>query len=59
MEGFHFPKPMSGCVRECFNRVPAMDPELRSRLLMWLSYHLSNFNYQWPWDRCDAGWLTM
>jgi len=46
-----FPKALSGCVRECFARVPVMDPELRTRLLTWLSYHLSNFEYQWPWDR--------
>lgn len=46
-----FPKPLSGCVRECFARVGVMDPELRGRLVGWLSYHLSNFEYQWPWGR--------
>lgn len=28
-----------------------MDPHLRLRLAEWLAYHLSNFEYIWPWDR--------
>ncbi|GAX72593.1 hypothetical protein CEUSTIGMA_g49.t1 [Chlamydomonas eustigma] len=48
---FDFTRPLSGCVRELFSRLPNMDPELRTRLVNWLSYHLSNFDYTWPWDR--------
>ncbi|KAG1677554.1 hypothetical protein FOA52_014452 [Chlamydomonas sp. UWO 241] len=48
---FEFPKALSACVRELFARVPVMAPELRGRVISWLSYHLSNFEYQWPWDR--------
>ncbi len=48
---FEFPKALSACVRELFARMPGMDPTLRSRLVEWLSYHLSNFEFQWPWDR--------
>ena len=46
-----------------------MDPQLRLRLAEWLAYHLSNFEYTWPWakwahvlgapaydgQRCDGG----
>ena len=42
---------MSACVRECFARMGAMDPELRGRLSEWLAYHLSNFEFMWPWTK--------
>jgi nuclear cap-binding protein subunit 1 len=48
---FQFARALSSCVRELFGCMPYMDPELRFRLASWLSYHLSSFNYQWPWDR--------
>lgn len=28
-----------------------MDPMLRGRLAEWLAYHLSNFDYVWPWSK--------
>ncbi len=46
-----FPRSMSACVRECFARMGVMDPELRGRLADWLAYHLSNFEFMWPWDK--------
>lgn len=46
-----FPRSMSACVRECFARLGVMDPELRVRLSDWLAYHLSNFEFMWPWDK--------
>lgn len=46
-----FPRAMSACVRECFSRMNVMDPALRLRLAEWLAYHLSNFDYLWPWAR--------
>ncbi|EIE25257.1 ARM repeat-containing protein [Coccomyxa subellipsoidea C-169] len=46
-----FPRSMSACVRECFARMDVMDPELRMRLADWLAYHLSNFEFMWPWDK--------
>lgn len=30
-----------------------MDPALRQRLSEWLAYHLSNFEYQWPWAKWE------
>ncbi len=49
-----FPRSMSACVRECFARLGCMDPELRGRLSEWLAYHLSNFEFMWPWDKWRA-----
>jgi nuclear cap-binding protein subunit 1 len=49
-----FPRSMSACVRECFARMPVLDPELRARLADWLAYHLSNFEFMWPWDKWKA-----
>lgn len=36
---------------ECFARMNVMDPHLRLRLAEWLAYHLSNFEYVWPWAK--------
>ncbi len=46
-----FPRAMSSSVRECFARMNVMDPALRERLAEWLAYHLSNFEYLWPWSK--------
>ncbi|MEW5312745.1 MAG: hypothetical protein WDW38_004354 [Sanguina aurantia] len=54
MRDFGFARALSSCVRELYSALPHMDPELRSRLVGWLSYHLSNFEYQWPWDRWSS-----
>ncbi|MEW5299601.1 MAG: hypothetical protein WDW36_002600 [Sanguina aurantia] len=54
MRDFGFARALSTCVRELYSALPHMDPELRSRLVGWLSYHLSNFEYQWPWDRWSS-----
>ena len=45
-----FPRGMSACVREAFARLDVMDPLLVARLSRWLAYHLSNFDFMWPWD---------
>lgn len=46
-----FPRAIGPCVRECFTRMNVMDPALRERLAEWLAYHLSNFEYVWPWAK--------
>lgn len=46
-----FPRAMSACVRECFSRINVMDPCLRQRLAEWLAYHVSNYEYVWPWQK--------
>jgi nuclear cap-binding protein subunit 1 len=28
-----------------------LDPHLRLRLAEWLAYHLSNYEYVWPWAK--------
>jgi len=48
-----FPRAMSACMRECFARMNVMDPALRERLAEWLAYHLSNFDYVWPWTKWE------
>lgn len=46
-----FPRPMSACVRECFARMKTIDLCLSQRLAEWLAYHVSNYNFAWPWER--------
>lgn len=48
-----FPRAMAACVREVFGKLEALDVECRLRLSEWLAYHLSNFNFQWPWERWE------
>ena len=45
------PRSMSACMRELFQRVSVLDPQLRSQLAEWLAYHLSNFDFMWPWAK--------
>ncbi len=52
--GSTFPRSMSACVRECFSRLNTADPEVRGRFARWLAYHLSNFEFVWPWDKWAA-----
>ncbi|QDZ21442.1 MIF4G-like domain-containing protein [Chloropicon primus] len=49
-----FPKYMSACVRYALERVDSMDLEASQRLAQWQAYHLSAFQFQWPWERW--GW---
>lgn len=45
-----FPAVVAGAVRALFKRVSEMDVECRTRLVQWLSHHLSNFQFVWPWE---------
>ncbi len=45
------PRSMSACMREFFQRMHALDPQLRTLLAEWLAYHLSNFDFMWPWAK--------
>jgi hypothetical protein len=49
-----FPKFMSACVRYAVEKIDQMDLEACQRLARWQAYHLSAFQYQWPWERW--GW---
>ena len=46
-----FSRPIFACVKECFSRLTFLDPFLAQRLAEWLAYHVSNYNFQWPWER--------
>ncbi len=46
-----FARSMSGCVKQLFARCATMYPELQRRWADWLAYHLTNFNFTWPWFR--------
>ncbi|ONK68418.1 uncharacterized protein A4U43_C05F11300 [Asparagus officinalis] len=45
-----FPSVVIGAVRALFDRISDMDMECRTRLILWFSHHLSNFQYIWPWE---------
>ncbi|KAJ6803538.1 nuclear cap-binding protein subunit 1-like [Iris pallida] len=45
-----FPAVVIGAVRALFDRIADMDMECRTRLILWFSHHLSNFQNIWPWE---------
>ncbi|KAH9328452.1 hypothetical protein KI387_000560, partial [Taxus chinensis] len=45
-----FPAVVAEAVRALFDRVDDLDIECRTRLVLWLSQHLSNFQFIWPWE---------
>jgi len=52
-----FPRAMSGCVRELFARCGALDPYVCRAAADWLAYHLSNFEFAWPWAKWESAVL--
>ncbi|CAA0842134.1 Nuclear cap-binding protein subunit 1 [Striga hermonthica] len=45
-----FPAVVAGAVRSLFDKISDLDMECRTRLILWFSHHLSNFQFIWPWD---------
>ncbi|KAL6975042.1 Nucleic acid dioxygenase ALKBH1 [Sarracenia purpurea var. burkii] len=45
-----FPAVVAGAVRALFDKIDDLDMECRTRLILWFSHHLSNFQFIWPWD---------
>uniref|UniRef100_A0A0D9VTY5 Nuclear cap-binding protein subunit 1 n=1 Tax=Leersia perrieri TaxID=77586 RepID=A0A0D9VTY5_9ORYZ len=45
-----FPSVVIGAVHALFDRISNMDMECRTRLILWFSHHLSNFQFIWPWQ---------
>ncbi|KAI8470277.1 MAG: armadillo-type protein [Monoraphidium minutum] len=45
------PKYMAAWVRAAYDRMGALDPELRARVADYLAHHLSNFQWLWGWER--------
>lgn len=46
-----FARSMSGCVKQLFARCATTYPDQQARWAQWLAYHLTNFNFTWPWFR--------
>ncbi|XP_047329435.1 nuclear cap-binding protein subunit 1-like [Impatiens glandulifera] len=45
-----FPAVVAGAVRALFDKIADLDMECRTRLILWFSLHLSNFQFIWPWE---------
>ncbi|KAK9084179.1 hypothetical protein Scep_030650 [Stephania cephalantha] len=45
-----FPAVVAGAVRALFEKIADLDMECRTRLVLWFSHHLSNFQFIWPWE---------
>lgn len=45
-----FPAVIAGAVRALFDKITDLDMECRTRLVLWFSHHLSNFQFIWPWE---------
>ncbi|KAM7273140.1 hypothetical protein ACFE04_027804 [Oxalis oulophora] len=45
-----FPAVVAGAVRALFEKIADLDVECRTRLVLWFSHHLSNFQFIWPWE---------
>ncbi|XP_048570769.1 nuclear cap-binding protein subunit 1 isoform X2 [Triticum urartu] len=45
-----FPSVVVAAVHALFDRISNMDTECRTRLILWFSHHLSNFQFIWPWQ---------
>lgn len=45
------PKYMAAWIRAVYDRMVALDPELRGRVADYLAHHLSNFQWLWGWER--------
>ncbi|MFS7984951.1 putative nuclear cap-binding protein subunit 1 [Helianthus anomalus] len=45
-----FPAVVAGAVRALFDRISELDMDCRTRLILWFSHHLSNFQFIWPWE---------
>ncbi|XP_077218182.1 ARM repeat superfamily protein isoform X2 [Tasmannia lanceolata] len=45
-----FPAVVAGAVRALFEKIADLDMECRTRLILWFSHHLANFQFIWPWE---------
>ncbi|KAL5565830.1 hypothetical protein UlMin_028994 [Ulmus minor] len=45
-----FPGVVAGAVRALFEKIADLDMECRTRLILWFSHHLSNFQFIWHWE---------
>jgi len=49
-----WPRVCGPLINLLFHEMADMDTEARDRLIEWFSFHLANFNFQWPWENWSA-----
>jgi len=53
-----WPRVVGPMINLLFHAMGSLDTEARDRLAEWFSFHLANFNFQWPWENwADAAAL--
>eukprot|EP00898_Chlorokybus_atmophyticus_P006479 jgi/Chlat1/6832/Chrsp51S00508 len=50
MRPTEFPPLLARAANSLYQELPRLDVDCAWRLAEWLSHHLSNFNYVWPWQ---------
>ena len=45
-----YPRIVGPVINKLFHSIDSVDIECRDRLIEWFSFHLANFNFQWPWE---------
>jgi len=45
-----WPRVVGPLINSLFHDIQNIDTEARDRLIEWFSFHLANFNFQWPWE---------
>ena len=45
-----WPRVVGPIINKMFHEIENIDIECRDRLIEWFSFHLANFNFQWPWE---------
>ena len=45
-----YPRIVGPIINKLFHSIDSVDIECRDRLIEWFSFHLANFNFQWPWE---------
>lgn len=46
-----FARPLGRMMNALFNALPSMDAEAALRFAIWFAHHLSNFDFEWKWDK--------
>jgi len=49
-----WPRVVGPAINCLFHSLARLDIECRDRLVEWFSFHLANFNFQWPWENWSS-----